>query len=84
MGVNPLPLSLRELVWMAESGRISRWEPFASLLCLLANVHRDTKKKPTPFTPADFLPNSKTKKSQRIELDEKETVEVLRMLFCRK
>jgi hypothetical protein len=29
----------------------------AALLVLLANVHRDTKAKPKPYTVEDFLPN---------------------------
>ena len=32
---------------------------FANLLCLLANLHRDGKRKPTPYTPADFMPGGK-------------------------
>lgn len=30
-------------------------------MALLANINRDAKKKPTPFTPADFMPGDKPK-----------------------
>lgn len=41
---------------MAE-GRVSeRWDHTSQILCLLANVNRHRKRKPSPFKPADFHP----------------------------
>lgn len=38
----------------------ARWRreliPGAQVCALLANIHRDSKKKSEPFTPSDFLP----------------------------
>lgn len=52
---------------MTEWVAFYRLEPFgpeaayhrtAILSSLLANINRDSKKKPEPFTPADFMPES--------------------------
>ena len=31
----------------------------ANILCMLANINRDKKKKPTPYKPKDFMPKNK-------------------------
>ena len=41
---------------MAEAKGKHDWGIASSVLALLANAHRDPKKKPTPFSPADFNP----------------------------
>lgn len=50
---------------MAELAAYWRLEPpietridfgFAQLAALLANIHRDAKRRPKPFSPRDFLP----------------------------
>lgn len=47
-------------------GRLeAEWAQTSNILCLLANVNRDTKKKPTPFTPADFNPYADDRTAQR-------------------
>lgn len=33
----------------------------ANILCMLANINRDKKKKPTPFKPIDFMPKKEKK-----------------------
>lgn len=40
---------------MAEATSTDRWNHTAALLALLANVHRDPRRR-RPFTPADFHP----------------------------
>lgn len=49
-------MTLRELVWMADARRRDGWQHTSALLAMLANVHRNPKKKPQPFTPAEFNP----------------------------
>jgi hypothetical protein len=49
-------LTLRELVWMADARRRDGWQHTSAVLAMLANVHRNPKKKPQPFTPSEFNP----------------------------
>lgn len=56
--MNPGPLTLRELVWMAEARQSDLWNHTAALLALLANAHRDPKKT-RPLKPVDFHPHRK-------------------------
>ena len=56
-GVHPGPLTLRELVWMAEARSKERWAHTSTVLALIANVNRDPKKH-SPFKPADFNPHA--------------------------
>jgi hypothetical protein len=58
--VNPGPLTLRELVWMAEARQSDLWNHTAALLALLANAHRDPKKT-RPLKPIDFHPYRSSK-----------------------
>jgi hypothetical protein len=58
LGIDPGPLSLRELAWMVEARRIDQWNHTASLLALWASIHRDPKKRRAPFAPAEFHPLS--------------------------
>ncbi|MEM8739468.1 MAG: hypothetical protein AAGG38_13475 [Planctomycetota bacterium] len=41
---------------MAEGRRRHDWDQTAELLALLANVHRDTKKRPRPYPSSWFHP----------------------------
>lgn len=41
---------------MAEARSRERWAHTSALLALTANIHRDHRKKPTPYKPADFNP----------------------------
>jgi len=54
--VNPDPLTLRQLDWMADGRRLHDWQQTAQILCLMAEQHRDKKKRPRPFEPDDFNP----------------------------
>ena len=47
---------------MAEAKQKSLDFRNAALMCLLANINRDPKKKTTPFKPADFMPEYGEKK----------------------
>lgn len=48
VGIDPGPLTLRELIWMAEAS------PTWTLMAVIANCHRDPKKR--PLQPGDFMP----------------------------
>jgi hypothetical protein len=41
---------------MAQTKRMDDWQRMAIPTTLLANIYRDRKKKPTPFTAEDFNP----------------------------
>jgi hypothetical protein len=41
---------------MARRKRQEAWDHTAAVLALLANCHRDTKRRPRPYSPADFHP----------------------------
>lgn len=60
MGVNPGPLTLRELIWMADAKGRDEWNRTAALLSLFANAYRDPKKGRV-FKPADFNPYGEEK-----------------------
>ena len=49
-------LTVRDLLWMVEANRKEAWQHTSAVLATLANIHRDPKKKPRPFTAADFQP----------------------------
>lgn len=49
-------MTLRQLVWMADGRRIELWNQTAQLAALIANVNRDPKKQPEPFSPSDWHP----------------------------
>ncbi len=41
---------------MVEAHRREAWQHTASILATLANIHRDPKKKPRPYSASDFQP----------------------------
>jgi hypothetical protein len=47
---------------MAEAQASAQWDHTAALLAMLAEPHRDKKKRSRPFTPADFHPFVKHRK----------------------
>ena len=62
VGIDPGPLTLRQLLWMAEARMRQTWSHTSSVLAMIANVNRDPKKKPSPFNPADFNPYGRKRK----------------------
>ena len=56
VGVDPSPLTLRQLAWMAGGRRQHDWGVASSLMALLAEIHRDRKRRGRPFKPAEFNP----------------------------
>jgi hypothetical protein len=56
VGVNPRPLTLRELSWMVRGRQSDQWGHTSSLMALLAELKRNRRKKITAYTPADFDP----------------------------
>ena len=55
-GVDPGPLTLRELLWMVDASRQEQWSHTAALMALTANVHRNPKRRSSPYSPTDFHP----------------------------
>lgn len=64
-GMDPGPMTLRELVWAAEGRQAERWDHTATLLALQANCHRDPKRRSRPFEPADFHPRPERLRRRR-------------------
>lgn len=56
IGVDPGALTLRELVMMAEARLRAEWDRTSHVLALIANCHRDPKRRKRPFSPAEFQP----------------------------
>lgn len=51
---------------MAEARCRQQWAQTAGLMALLANVHRDPKKRPTPFLPDEFNPYADVKREEPV------------------
>jgi hypothetical protein len=62
---------------MAEARSRERWAHTSALLALIANVHRDHRKKPSPYKPADFNPHLR----RREPPVRKAPIEVLKQVF---
>lgn len=60
-------MTLRELVWMVDARRRDEWQHTSAVLAMLANVHRNPKKKPQPFTPAEFNPLVTERKKAQVK-----------------
>jgi len=68
LGVDPLPLTLRQLLWMIEGHKRDAWMRTAWLCALIANCNRDPKKG-RAFTPADFYPGDEAHRDRAIRVD---------------
>ncbi len=62
---------------MAEARSRERWSHTSAVLALLANCHRDPRKKPTPYQPADFNPYQR----RRERPVRKASIQVLKQVF---
>ena len=67
IGLDPGPLTLRELLLMAESRSQDNWAHTSAILALVANVNRDPKKS-RAFKPSDFNPHAKTSVSMKADI----------------
>jgi hypothetical protein len=56
-----MPRTFRELVFAYRGKEYAEWDRLAALLCLIANVNRDPKKRTRPYTPHDFFRRPGTK-----------------------
>jgi hypothetical protein len=56
MGIDPMPFTLRELVWMARGKREHDWSLASHVMALLAEINRDRKKRRRPFRAEEFNP----------------------------
>lgn len=67
---------------MADATARQRWSHTSAVMALLANVHRDPKKKPSPYKPADFHPLL-PRKSERVVVGKQEGFRLLRQVFVK-
>jgi hypothetical protein len=67
---------------MAEARGRSDWSHTSAILTLLANVHRDPKRRGRPYTPADFNPY--TRRRARPITVERLTDEIMMIAESRK
>ena len=63
---------------MAEGRQKHDWGQTASMLALIANCHRDPKKRPRPFAPDEFMPRSKPRRKASVSV-ERLTNEIIRV-----
>ena len=65
-----------------EEAKIKRSDQQAALICcVLANINRDKKKKPKPFTVDDFMPKLVGKKEKQTPQQQFEIVKLLNAAF---
>jgi len=82
VGVDPGPLTLRELLWMHESRVRDQWNHTSSILALTANCHRDPKKTAS-FAPQDFHPLEKPRSVRRGQRITANNIGLLKAAFVR-
>ena len=75
--MDPHPLTLRELVAMAEGRVRESWDHTSVVLALVANVHRDPRRRSDPFMPAEFHPYDRSRAAEPLKVD----ITVLRDVF---
>ena len=63
---------------MAEGRQKAEWGQTASIMALLANCHRDPKKRPRPFAPDEFMPRSRPRRKATVSV-ERLTDEIIRV-----
>jgi hypothetical protein len=63
VGVDPGPLTLRELLEMAEARGAEEWRRTSSLLAMLFNAHRDPRRS-NPAMPDDYNPHARRNEDQ--------------------
>jgi len=63
VGVDPGPLTLRELLEMAEARGAEEWRRTSSLLAMLFNAHRDPRRS-DPAVPDDYNPHVRRDENQ--------------------
>jgi hypothetical protein len=69
---------------MVDAARSEAWQHTAWIMCMIANVNRDAKKRPRPFSPDEFNPmavGSKKKTGSDAIVITKETVGQMREAF---
>ena len=79
MGVDPRPLTLRELLWLGEGHGREAWGRTSALLAMLVNCHRDPKKG-RPARPEDFDPYAQGEGSEVVHVD-RENISAMKQDF---
>jgi hypothetical protein len=62
---------------MVDARRRECWAHTSSILALLANIHRDRRKKPSPYKPDDFTPYP----HERGQAVQTAPIEILKQVF---
>lgn len=66
VGIDPGPLTLRELFWMADGRRRDAWDRTANLIAALFNAVPDHTGKRKPRQPSEFHPFYRPAKPKKI------------------
>ena len=66
---------------MVEARRQDAWQHTSWLAALIANVNRDSKRKPSPFVPDDFNPMVSRDRKAGATLVNEENIGDLRTMF---
>lgn len=69
---------------MSEGHRQDTWSRAASLMALLANCHRDAKRRREPYLPTDFLPADVQPRPKQESTEAKIPLSALRDIFVPK
>ncbi|MCE9605063.1 MAG: hypothetical protein K8U03_09210 [Planctomycetia bacterium] len=65
--LDPGPYTLRKLLTMVRGKSLHAQGFVAQVLQLLANCHRDAKKKKEPFQHGDFMPKKRRRRDRRAD-----------------
>jgi hypothetical protein len=80
--MDPCSLTLRQLIWMAEGRDKHVWSVVSAMMALIANCHRDNKKR--PLDADDFNPTlTKEERHRNAILITNDNVEIMRNEFKR-
>lgn len=66
---------------MATARRRDAWDRTAAVMALIAEVNRDRKRRPRPYTPADFHPLPGPRPARRRRADLTAGIEVLKVFL---
>ncbi len=67
-GLDPMPRTMRELVWAYRGHEYAEYERLSCLLAQNASIHRDRQKHPRGFKPSDFFTRPTPGETQKTPL----------------
>lgn len=68
---------------MANGRGQHEWQQTGSMLALIANVHRDPKRRSEPFKVADFDPYAKRKEPEVVKVPFSTFMAIAKQLWCK-